>query len=119
MRFKLDENLDISLVNLVKKNGHDAETVLSEGLSGRSDRDIYGACQRENRILVTLDMDFSNPFQFPPKGTSGIIVLRPPKTTQLFIRSLLEYVLNMIDAGGLDGKLWIVEPGQIRIHQAE
>ena len=36
-------------------SGHDAQTVLQESLSGATDRQIYDACRRERRCLVTLD----------------------------------------------------------------
>ena len=69
--------------------------------------------------MVTLDMDFSNPIVFPSNNASGILVLRPPRPSQAVIRTLLEYVLDKIKSGELDGKLWVVEPGRIRVHQPE
>jgi len=35
----------------------------------------------EGRCLVTLDLDFSNPFLFPPEDYAGIVVLRPRRLT--------------------------------------
>ena len=78
MRFKLDENLDVRLASLFVDAGQEAKTVLEEGLSGRSDEAIYAICVAERRILVTLDLDFSNPIRFPPAATEGIVILRPP-----------------------------------------
>ena len=49
MRFKLDENLDLRLAPLLVEGGHDVETVLSEGLSGRSDEAVYQVCLQEAR----------------------------------------------------------------------
>jgi len=34
------------------------------------------AAAQGGRALVTLDLDFSNPFRFPPGETPGIAVLR-------------------------------------------
>jgi predicted nuclease of predicted toxin-antitoxin system len=57
MRLKLDENLGRAAADLFRQARHEVETVGSEGLSGSPDEDIIAACQREQRGLVTLDLD--------------------------------------------------------------
>lgn len=37
---------------------------------------MLAAAAGATRALVTLDLDFSNPFRFPPEATAGIVVLR-------------------------------------------
>jgi predicted nuclease of predicted toxin-antitoxin system len=116
MRFKLDENLDPRLASLLSEGGHDVETVLSEGMSGKSDETIYAMCQEERRTLLTLDLDFSNPLRFPPGSTEGIVVIRPPLPLLPLIRATLRGALAQIKSGHVRGQLWIVEPGRIRVH---
>jgi hypothetical protein len=99
------------------EGGHDVETVLSEGLSGRSDEVIYDVCLRERRKLITLDLDSTNPMRFPPLETEGIVVLRPPRAVLPQIRAVLVHARNRIVDGTVKGRLWIVEPGRIRIRQ--
>ena len=89
MRMKLDENFDRRIVPLLEADGHDVDTVPAEGLSGSDDDAIYAACQAARRALVTLDLDFSNPFRFPPADTEGIIVVRPPRPVLPAIRATL------------------------------
>ena len=69
MRLKLDENFDLRIVPVLAQRGHDVEDVYGENLSGSRDKAIYEACIRERRTLITLDLDFSNPFRFPPEET--------------------------------------------------
>ena len=57
MKWKLDENLGSRTVHLFLKAGHDAETVLQEELSGSSDETLFEVCVREDRCLLTLDID--------------------------------------------------------------
>jgi predicted nuclease of predicted toxin-antitoxin system len=116
MRFKLDENLDPRLASWLSEGGHNVETVLGEGLSGRNDEAIYAACRSERRTLITLDLDFSNPFRFPPGSTEGIIVLRPSLPLLPLIRATLRGSLAHITSGRVQGRLWIVELGRIREH---
>jgi predicted nuclease of predicted toxin-antitoxin system len=64
MRLKLDENLDVRLAPWLASMGHDVETVRSEVLSGAPDEEIFTVAAREERCLVTLDLDFSDPLRF-------------------------------------------------------
>jgi predicted nuclease of predicted toxin-antitoxin system len=76
----LDENLGHAAARFFREAGHGVETVRSEGLAGASDPDVIAACLHEQRGLVTLDLDFSNPLVFRPSDYAGIAVLRlPPK----------------------------------------
>jgi predicted nuclease of predicted toxin-antitoxin system len=79
LKFKLDENLDVRLVAAMLEKGLNADTVLSEALSGASDDGILEVCKKTGRVLVTLDLDFANPFRFPPQSAPGILVLRPQR----------------------------------------
>jgi predicted nuclease of predicted toxin-antitoxin system len=58
MRIKLDENLHPDVAGLLKTNGHDALTVWDQNLRGSSDTTIASVVQREDRVLMTLDLDF-------------------------------------------------------------
>jgi predicted nuclease of predicted toxin-antitoxin system len=118
MRVKLDENLDPRQASLFIMEGHDADTVIGEGISGVPDEGIYEICIATHRILITLDLDFSNPLRFPPEKTPGIIVLRPPRPTLSLITALLSTLLPVLRAKPLDGRLWILEPGRIREYES-
>ncbi len=114
MKFKLDENVDTRLIPLVQKGGHDVDTIRGEGLAGADDHAIYDACVRDGRILVTLDLDFSNPMRFPPGPTEGIIIVRPVRPVLPQIQATIASTLPELKKRPLEGKLWIIEPGRIR-----
>ena len=117
VRFKLDENLDARLVSVLTERGHEADSVREEGLAGRSDKDLFGICASERRALITPDLDFADPIRFPPAESAGIIVLRPRRSTLSLIRETLVAMLPMLERERLDGVLWIVEPGRVRINR--
>jgi len=119
MRLKLDENFDIRLVPLIAEGGHDVDTVRGQGLSGHPAGAIYEECRKAGRALITLDLDFSNPLRFPPGPTRGIIVLRPPRPALPLIRATLASALSDLKSRALKGKLWIVEPGRIRVYDPD
>ena len=67
MKFKLDENLPLQIAAEIRARMHDVETVGEEDLTGRLDVDIWQAAQREGRILITQDLDFSDTRKFQPR----------------------------------------------------
>jgi predicted nuclease of predicted toxin-antitoxin system len=71
MRAKLDENMPIEAVDLVRAAGWDCETVYDEGLSGVGDSDVAEVCQPEGRVLFTLDLDFADIRAYPPSEYLG------------------------------------------------
>jgi hypothetical protein len=48
MRIKLDENLDARLAILIRKAGHDTNTVQEQSLRGTEDKTLYEVCKAEN-----------------------------------------------------------------------
>jgi predicted nuclease of predicted toxin-antitoxin system len=119
LKFKLDENLDVRLAATMHEKGLDGDTVLSEALSGASDEGIFEACKKTGRILITLDLDFANPFRFPPQSSPGIMVLRPQNANLSEVRSLLFNALSRSKEESIQGRLWIVEPGRVRVYVPE
>ena len=119
MKFKLDENIDSRLIPLMQTGGDAVDTVTDEQLSGADDYTIYDTCLRDGRILVTLDLDFSNPMLFPPGPTEGIIVVRPPRPILAQMQATLAAALPELKNRHLGGKLWIVEPGRIRLYDPD
>ncbi len=117
MRFKVDENLHPDAADLLRSAGHDAMTVYDQGLRGHTDEDIATICQREQRAIVTLDLDFSNIRQYPPEDYPGITVLRLINKGRQSVLNALTQILPLLAAEPLAGHLWIVEEQRVRIRQ--
>ena len=64
MRIKVDENLPPQIADKLKSFGHDADTAQDEGLGGCVDSVIWEAAQRDERFLITQDLDFSDARRF-------------------------------------------------------
>lgn len=95
-------------------------TAAEEGLAGATDEQLIEACRAEGRCLVTLDLDFSNPFRFPPEATSGIAVIRLPRRPTLRdLDAAVGTLCRGLERDTVVGKLWIVERGRIREYLAE
>jgi predicted nuclease of predicted toxin-antitoxin system len=66
VKFKIDENLSPSLATMFEAAGHDALSVVQQALGGQPDERIIDVCGREQRALITSDLDFSNILTYPP-----------------------------------------------------
>jgi len=94
-------------------------TTRDQGLGGVDDDTLYARCRQEGRCLVTLDLDFSNVLRFPPEQTEGLAVLRPAgKPTLSALGRLAGQLADALSREAITGRLWIIEPGRIRIHES-
>jgi predicted nuclease of predicted toxin-antitoxin system len=119
VRIKLDENLGERGRQLFSTAGHEVATVGDQGLAGAVDRRVIEVCGAERRCLVTLDLDFSNPFVFPPEQYAGIAVLRPRRLTPDDLYATVETLIAALGQGAIEGKLWTVERHRIREYLPE
>lgn len=76
MKVKLDENIPDRLVGVLETAGHDVDTVATEGLKGKPDKDVWRAAQFEGRFLITQDLDFSDARQFKLGTHAGLLLVR-------------------------------------------
>jgi len=120
MKFKLDENFGTRTQQIFRTQGHDVMTVRDQKPQGCADKRLYEVCRAEQRCLVTLDLDFSDVLRFPPLQAHGTVVIRVPHNPTLpLLEQLIRQFLNSLETMPVDKKLWIVETGRIRVHQAE
>jgi predicted nuclease of predicted toxin-antitoxin system len=117
MKLKLDENLGTRGQQILEQASHDVATVASQNMTAALDDEVIQACHREGRALVTMDLDFANPLQFPPADYSGIAVLRlPDRASRAILETTVRALVEGLANEELSGHLWIVEPNRIRIH---
>jgi len=119
MRFKLDEDLPIDVAQLLIRHGHNARTVYDEALAGAKDEQIGEVCLNEERILVTLDIDFADIRAYPPEQYFGLVVLRLRRPDKAHVLFIINRIIKLIDEEPLQGNLWIVEEDRIRIRGKE
>ena len=120
MKLKLDENFGRRCIDILSDAGHDVTTVAGQQMSGAADEVVIQICRSESRCLVTLDLDFSNPFRFRPADYSGIAVIRlSGRASYTELLAAVTTFAKALETESIAGKLWIVEIGRIRIYRPE
>ncbi len=117
LRFKLDENADPRWRVPLEQESYEVSTVAEEGLRGTDDQTLARTCQDLGLCLVTVDLDFAQTLEYPPDEYAGLIVLRHPKPTLKAMLRLVRQVAATLRQESPAGRLWIVEPGRVRIHE--
>ena len=114
MKFKIDENLPAEVAEQLRALGHEASTVVQEGLTGAPDSAIVAAAAAETRILLKLDKGIANLLRHPTATHHGVVLFRPGSLGR---RSVLEFVDERLPALlglPLDGKITVVTERGIR-----
>jgi predicted nuclease of predicted toxin-antitoxin system len=115
VRLFLDENLSPNQAAILREQGHDAVAVVDAGLSGQPDEKIRAFAIEENRVLLTLDVDFANMLRFPTAGTPGVIRLKIHPPTEQAIREQIQKALELLKDTPLAGCLAVSHGDMIRI----
>jgi len=114
VRFKLDANLPVELLDDLRAPGHEADGLRDEGLTGAPDM-VLDLVRRERRVLLTLDKGIANVRAYPPKAHAGIVLFRPPAagrgTTLLFVRRHLASLFER----ELTGRLLVITEHGMRL----
>jgi predicted nuclease of predicted toxin-antitoxin system len=117
MKFKLDENLPRQIALRLRMGGNDVHTTDAEGLSGCSDSDLWNAAQREGRILITQDLDFSDVRRFAPGTHAGLVLLRLRSPSRRRLIERVEDILRSEDISNWSGCFVIVTEHKVRIRK--
>ncbi|OPZ86454.1 MAG: hypothetical protein BWY74_03639 [Firmicutes bacterium ADurb.Bin419] len=56
MNFKIDENLPVEFIEILKSSGYEAMTVFEQGLNGEEDAAVINKCLEENKIRIRDDL---------------------------------------------------------------
>ncbi len=115
MKFKIDENLPAELASDLSYSGHEAETVVDEGLTGASDPTLLAKVQNEGRVLFTMDKGVADVRAYPPELYRGIVLFRPRTQGRNTVLAFVRQHLPALLSSELAGHLLVVTESGIRI----
>jgi predicted nuclease of predicted toxin-antitoxin system len=74
-RLLVDESLGPAVAEVLRGAGWNMKFAGEVGLLGRSDEDVLAYAQRDDRFLLTHDVEFLDDRRFPPDHNPRILVL--------------------------------------------
>ena len=115
MKFLADMGISPQTVNLLRQQGHDAVHLLEEGLERLSDGDILIKARDENRILLTVDLDFGYLLAVSRADLPSVILFRLDNATRAALENRLSDVLNQCEEMLMQGAMISVSSEAFRV----
>ncbi len=115
MKLKLDENLSRHLKPVLIGLGHDVLTAEDENLLSHPDTEIAQAAKEEQRMLLTLDVEFADLRKYPPGSHPGVILFRPLSLSPLSVNSFITDFVRRTDLDKLAACVAVVDPVHVRV----
>jgi|SRR5215475_12613339 len=119
MKVKLDEILPQQIAVELRTRAHDVETVGEEGLTGRTDADVWQAAQREGRLFITQDLDFSDTRKFLPGTHHGIVLIRLQSPSRQDLIARANELFDTEDITAWTGCFVVATERKIRVRRPE
>ena len=117
MRLLLDMNMPAEFAGQLQTIGHDAVHALDAGFGGRPDADIFEHAARENRIVVTFDLDFGEIAAVARYPGPGVILLRLRSIRRSRLWERLVVGIAQATAPLEAGAIVLVEDARIRVRR--
>jgi predicted nuclease of predicted toxin-antitoxin system len=115
MRFLVDACVDVSVDRWLREQGHDSTHLRDERLQRLPNGDIFTKAAGEQRVIVTLDLDFGEIVSFAHGAAVSTITFRVHNTRGAFLIRRLETVLPNITPFLERGAIVIVEAARYRV----
>jgi predicted nuclease of predicted toxin-antitoxin system len=117
MHFLADMGVSQQVVEWLRTNGHDAVHLRDEGLQRLPNGEIFQKAGREQRIVLTFDLDFGEILAASASQIVSVVLFRLRNTRTDFVIQRLDAVLNQSSAELSQGAIVIVEDGRHRVRK--
>jgi len=94
MKILADENISQTVIESLRKQGHDVISIYDLGMLGIDDERVMDIAIKENRIIITLDLDFGYLY-FKKREKVRIIVIRARPSVPTNVIRLLNNFLKL------------------------
>lgn len=115
MKFLADMGISQSTVRWLLKQGYDALHVRDATMQKASDTEIIEKARREERVVLTCDLDFGALMSISKEKYPSVIILRLENETPKNVNRRLEQVLRESATSLKEGAIIIVEDTRHRV----
>lgn len=115
MRFLADMCVDVRIVKWLLQNGHDATHLRDQGLQRMPNGEIFEKAIREDRIIITFDLDFGEIAALTKSWRTSVILFRLKNTRTLHVIERLSSVIERFEDALKRGSMITVEETRCRM----
>jgi predicted nuclease of predicted toxin-antitoxin system len=117
MRFLADMGVSMRVVEWPRSSGHDAIHLREEGLQKLPNGEIFRKAIREERIVLTFDLDFGEIVAGSGGRSISVILFRLRNTRADFVVRRVKIVLEQSAGELAQGAVVLVEDGRHRVRR--
>ncbi|MGB3202172.1 MAG: DUF5615 family PIN-like protein [Nodosilinea sp.] len=117
MRFLADMGISPRTVEWLRQQGYDSVHLVDEGLNRLSDEGIIDKARTENRIVLTIDLDFGYLLAISQANLPSVVIFRLGNASRSVVQARLSEVLNLCSEDLLSGALISVNEKSIRVRK--
>jgi predicted nuclease of predicted toxin-antitoxin system len=107
--------VDIRVAEWLRNGGHDALHLREQGLQRLPDEEIFVKARREDRVLITFDLDFGEIAAFSGERRPSVILFRLRNTRTPHVIERLSAALSQTATDLEKGSVVIVEEARFRL----
>lgn len=115
MKLLLDMPVSFRVAESLRQHGHDAVHIRERGRQTASDEEILGIAAAEDRILVSMDLDFSQLIATRSLAWPSLILFRIENVKPIEVFNLLLHIIQTYSAELDGGAILSVTDTYIRI----
>jgi predicted nuclease of predicted toxin-antitoxin system len=115
VRFLADMCVDVRIVKWLLQNGHDATHLRDQGLQSMPNGEIFEKAIREDRIIITFDLDFGEIAALTKSRRTSVILFRLKNTRTLHVIERLSSVIEHFEEALKRGSIITVEETRCRV----
>jgi len=115
MRFLADMGISQKSVDWLRNQGYDIVHLREQGLQCMTDEDIFIKAKNENRVILTMDLDFSRIVAASKTVLPSVIVFRLSDERSENVNRKLEELLKMCYENIKEGSIISVGENRIRV----
>jgi predicted nuclease of predicted toxin-antitoxin system len=114
MKFLIDMPVTPRAVEHLQAAGHDAVHALTLQLSKATDSVIIETARREDRIVITADLDYPRLLALHKADRPGVILFRGGSYSDDEMLALLDRVLKQCAPADLEASITVVDHDRVR-----
>lgn len=115
MRFLVDQPVSPIVAAWLCDHGHDAIHARDLGLSRAKDMELVALAIRDDRIIITADLDFPRLVALSQRDRPAMIVFRAGNITDAQMVRLVQRVLEHVEPQELERSIIVIDEHRIRV----